>query len=313
MVLKHTFPAPRIHNEIYPFLHPLKFRNSLKGQVVLITGAIGTIASAVAESFATAGANLFLTDIRDSLADSTKERLLHLGADAVHYSRCDVTATVGNVDVLVNGAGVVGVRVFHKQDPSLFFRDMAINLNGPLMLTRLVMPSFIERRRGCVINVASRAGSLNLPFNISYSTSKAALIRLTSAIQAEVDEVAPSSDIQLYSIHPGAVRSDGQRDAALDEFPHITSRFAEWKKKFTGSPHLAGMACVALATGIAKDVLRGRYFDVEQDLEDVISKAPLLKADPLLHTLHVSMLGSLEREEGAIDREPEEPFDFPGF
>ncbi|KAH6868928.1 hypothetical protein B0T10DRAFT_596052, partial [Thelonectria olida] len=307
-----TDQAPRIHNEIYPFLHPSKFRNSLKGQVVLITGAIGTIASAIAESFATAGASLFLSDIRDSLADSTKERLLHLGADAVHYSRCDVNAAVGNVDVLINGAGVVGVRVFHKQDPSLFFRDMAINLNGPLMLMRLVMPSFIERRRGCVINVASRAGSLNVPFNISYSTSKAALIRLTSAIQAEVDEVAPSSDIQLYSIHPGAVL-DGQRDAALAEFPHITSRFAEWKNKFTGSPGLAGMACVALATGIAKDVLRGRYFDVEQDLEDIISNAALLKADPLLHTLHVTLLGSLEREEGAVDREPEAPFDFPGF
>ncbi|KAF4951989.1 hypothetical protein FGADI_7105 [Fusarium gaditjirri] len=322
---------PRIHNEIYPFLHPSKFRNSLKGQVVLITGALGTIAGAIAESFATAGASLFLSDIQASLPDSTKDHLLQLGAVAVNYSRCDVgdpkdceefvkqaKSIAGEIDVLVNGAGVVGIRVFHKQDPALFLRDMAINFNGPLVLMRLVLPSFIERRRGCVINIVSKAATEDFPFNISYCTSKAALVKLTTNIQAEVDQVVPSSDINLYSIHPGAVRSgiktaDGQQDAALAEYPQVVSGFVEWMKKFTGSPHLAGMACVALATGIAKDALRGRYYDVEQDLEDVIAQTSALKADPLLHSLHISMLGSFEREDGAIAMEPEASFDFPGF
>ncbi|KAF5637703.1 benzoate 4-monooxygenase [Fusarium sp. NRRL 52700] len=328
---------PRIHNEIYPFLHPTKFRDTLKGQIVLITGALGTIAGATAESFATAGARLVLSDIQPSLPNSTKDRLLDLGADAVYYSRCDVgdpkdckrlvqeaTSAVGEIDVLVNGAGVVGVRAFHKQDPALFLRDMAINFNGPMMLMHLVLPCFIQRRRGCVINIASKAATADYPFNLSYCASKAALVRLTSSLQAEVDEVAPSSKIHLYAIHPGAVRSglkstghvtslDGKLDPSLEEFPQVLPRFQEWMKRYTGSPHLAGMSCVALATGIAKDALRGRYYDVEQDLEDVIAQAALLKADPLLHTLHVSMLGSLEREQGAIDRKPEEPFDFPGF
>ncbi|EXA32392.1 hypothetical protein NW756_006281 [Fusarium oxysporum] len=322
---------PRIYIEIYPFLHPSKFRNSLKGEVVLITRALGTIAGATAESFATAGASIFLSDIQPSLPDSTKDRLLHLGADTVHYSRCDVgnpkdcqelveqvTSAVGVVDVLINGAGVVGLRVFHKQDPALFFRDMAINFNGPIVLMRLVLPGFIERRRGCVINIASKAATVDFPFNISYCTSKAALVKLTSILQAEVDEVAPSSDIHLYAIHPAAVRSvmrtaDGQQDATLEEFPQVISRLAEWTKRFTGSPYLAGMPCVGLATGIAKDALMGRYYDVEQDLEDIIPQAALLKADPLLHTLHISMFGSLEREEGVIAREAEASFDFPDF
>jgi short-subunit dehydrogenase len=97
---------------------------------------------------------------------------------------------------------------------------MAINLNGPLVLMRLVLPSFIERRRGCVINIASKAGTLNFPFNISYCTSKAALIRLTGAIQAEVDEVVPSSDIHLYAIHPGAVRSGMSTAGQLTQCSH---------------------------------------------------------------------------------------------
>ncbi|KAF5572842.1 cytochrome P450 monooxygenase [Fusarium pseudoanthophilum] len=296
-----------------------------------LTCALGTIAGATAECFATAGARLFLSDIQLSLPDSTKDRLLHLGAEAVHYHRCDVgnpneceelvkqaVSTAGDIDVLINGAGVVGIRVFHKQDPAIFLRDMAINFNGPLVLMRLVLPGFIERLRGCVINIASKAATQDMPFNISYCTSKAALVKLTTVLQAEIDEVAPSSDINLYAIHPGAIRSgmktaDGHQDVALGEFPQIMGRFDEWTKRFTGSPHLAGMSCVALATGIAKDALRGRYYDVEQDLEDVISQASLLKADPLLHTLHISMLGSFEREEGAIAQDPEEKFDFPGF
>ncbi|KAF5703649.1 cytochrome P450 monooxygenase [Fusarium mundagurra] len=314
--------------ELQGYLSPFSIGHR---QVILITGALGTIAGAIAESFATAGARLFISDIQPSLPDSTKDRLLHLGADAVHYYRCDVgnpkeceepvkqaISTAGEIDALINGAGVVGIRVFHKQDPALFFRDMAINFNGPLVLMRLVLPGFIERRRGCVINLASKAATVDFPFNISYCTSKAALVKLTSVLQAEIDEVAPSSDINLYAVHPGAVRSgmktaDGHHDTSLAEFPQVFSHFEEWMKKFTGSPHLAGMSCVALATGIAKDVLRGRYYDVEQDLEDIIAQAALLKADPLLHTLHISMLGSLEREEGAIAQKPEERFDFPGF
>ncbi|KAF5672746.1 cytochrome P450 monooxygenase [Fusarium denticulatum] len=132
-----------------------------------------------------------------------------------------------------------------------------------------------------ILKVLSKVGTVDFPFNISYCTSKAALIKLTSVLQAEADEVTPSSDINLYAIHPGAVRS--------------------------------GMKTAALATGIAKDALRGRHYDVEQDMEDVIAQASLLKADPLLHTLHISMLGSLEREEGAMAQEPEEKFGFPGF
>lgn len=57
---------------------------------MLPSGAVGTIAGAIAESFATAGANLFLSDIKDSLPDSVKEKLINLGAAGVHYSKRDV-------------------------------------------------------------------------------------------------------------------------------------------------------------------------------------------------------------------------------
>jgi hypothetical protein len=78
---------------------------------------------------------------------------------------------------------------------------------------------------------------------------------------------------------------------------------------YNDSPYLNGMVCVALASGVAKDSLRGRYFDVNQDLEDIIQQKEALRADPELYTLHTSFLGGLTylAPEGK-----DEPFGFPG-
>lgn len=81
---------------------------------------------------------------------------------------------------------------------------MAVNLNGPFFLMRLFLPDFIARKRGCIINTASRGGTIDTPFNISYNTSKAALIRLTACLQTEVDAKG-LRDIHMYALHPGGV------------------------------------------------------------------------------------------------------------
>lgn len=75
------------------------------------------------------------------------------------------------------------------------------------------------------------------------------------------------------------------------------------------------MVCVALATGLGKRVLRGRYFDVGQDLEDVLAQSQALAADPDLYSLHTSFLGELTNAgvpPGGYHAE-EVKFAFPGF
>lgn len=94
----------------------------------------------------------------------------------------------------------------HTKDPRHFISALAINLNGPYFLTQLLLSTFVERRSGCVINIASRSGSIDSPFNTGYSVSKAALIRLTGCLQKELDALG-YNDIHIYAIHPGAVRS----------------------------------------------------------------------------------------------------------
>lgn len=97
---------------------------------------------------------------------------------------------------------------------------MAVNLNGPYFLMRLVLPDFLARRRGCIINMASRAGTTTGPLLIDYHTSKTALIRLTACVQAEVD-LHKVEDVHLYSLHPGAVVSDMSKGTYRHSRSHI--------------------------------------------------------------------------------------------
>lgn len=74
------------------------------------------------------------------------------------------------------------------------------------------------------------------------------------------------------------------------------------------------MVSVALATGIGKEILRGRYLDCDQDLEDIIRQGDVLKSDPQLNSLNVSFLGGLPNDGGTGNLPLEKPFAMPdGF
>src|ERR1700761_1105866 len=94
----------------------------------------------------------------------------------------------------------------HTQAPQDFIYDLSVNLHGPYFLMRLLTPVFREQRSGCVLNISSRAGTVIIPWNTSYCTSKAALINLTGCLQKEFDAEG-FSDVHLYSLHPGGVKS----------------------------------------------------------------------------------------------------------
>src|SRR3954470_3495493 len=92
------------------------------------------------------------------------------------------------------------------QDPRDFIRDIAVNFHGPYYLMRLLLPKFREQRSGCILNIASRAGTVAIPYSTSYCASKAAMINLTACTQKELD-VEDLRDIHLYSLHPGGIKS----------------------------------------------------------------------------------------------------------
>jgi NAD(P)-dependent dehydrogenase (short-subunit alcohol dehydrogenase family) len=200
---------------------------------------------------------------------------------------------------------------------------------------RLLLPIFREQRSGCVLNIASRAGTVDIPYSTSYCASKAALINLTGCTQKELD-IEGYDDVHLYSLHPGGVRSEMtvkstthqapesvrhhadnapeySQESIANLPPKVAGAFANWLDIYIDSPYLNGMVCVALATGLAKDALKGKYFDVGQDLEDVVLQTAAVQSNPELYSLHTTFLGGLANDGGPPDRPKDEPFAFPGF
>lgn len=102
-------------------------------------------------------------------------------------------------------------------------------------------------------------------------------------------------------------------DESLLNLPkHAADRFKGWLDIYTDSPYLNGMTCVALANGVAKDILKGKYFDVGHDLEDVIAQGEAIRSDPELYSLHTTFLGGLSNL-NPTERPNDEPFNFPGL
>ncbi|KAK3384830.1 hypothetical protein B0H63DRAFT_413639 [Podospora didyma] len=324
--------TPRFRSDVYPFIYPKKFKGSLQDKVAIITGSAGAIGQGLAESFAVAGAKLVLTYNRTPPPATFEERCSSLGASAVKFIQCNVAElegcedlvkqtveAFGTVDILINNAGANGLGPLDAQDPRDFIHDIAVNFHGPYFLMRLVLPHFRAQHSGCVLNIASRAGTVIIPYSTSYCASKAALINLTGCVQKEVD-VEGLDDIHLYSLHPGGIKSAMTLKKYGEESvnnlpPQARGWFLRALDVYNDSPYLNGMVCVALASGVAKDVLRGKYFDVGQDLEDVLAQAEFIKKTPELYSLHTSFLGELSNSgvpPGGY-QVPETPFAFPGF
>jgi short-subunit dehydrogenase len=85
-----------------------------------------------------------------------------------------------------------------------------------------VLPGMRARNSGCIINIASRAGTINAPFATSYFSSKAALIRVTGCLQLE-QEMDGLNGISFYCLHPGGVRTHSHTDSstASSEISHV--------------------------------------------------------------------------------------------
>ncbi|CAK7238127.1 hypothetical protein SEUCBS140593_010353 [Sporothrix eucalyptigena] len=303
---------PALHVDVYQTISPEALAGLNNGKVAVVTGAARGIGKAIAISIAKTGANVALLDLDAERQADTKAECEKVGVKAFAYA-CDVTnhdvskqvyaqiqRDLGDVHIVVNNAGGNSRRPAHMETWEQFWRGVEINVKGALIWSLLVLPDFRARRAGSIINIASRAGTVTMPFAAAYSTGKAGLIRFSACLQAELDQDGFGDDIHVYALHPGAVKTSMTIPIADDvakEYPGMAEKWGNFHKLFRCVPEVCGQTCAFLSTGRGK-ALHGKYFDCEQDIGTVVAAGR--EGLEGLYDLKVEFLGGLPNDGGTV-------------
>jgi NAD(P)-dependent dehydrogenase (short-subunit alcohol dehydrogenase family) len=183
----------------------------LKGMRVAITGGARGIGLATAEALIAAGCRVALGDVHE---DAVKESADNVGALGYHLDVVDpvsfdsfldrVAAELGEIDVLINNAGIMPIGPFLDEDPNVTRRTLEINLMGVMIGTRLAGDRFMQRRSGHVINIASVMGTLASPNAATYCAVKYGVVGFSAALRQEWR----GSGVKVSAICPGFVRTE---------------------------------------------------------------------------------------------------------
>jgi NAD(P)-dependent dehydrogenase (short-subunit alcohol dehydrogenase family) len=254
----------------------------LHGQLAAVTGGGRGIGRVIAQTLAAAGAAVAVLSRSPSELVETVTLIERAGGRARAFpldvlNAADVAGTLaeiaralGPLDLLVNNAGDGGpVGPLEQTDPALWWRTQEVNLRGPMLCTHAVLPGMIERRRGRIINVSSRAAEISQPYLSSYIVSKLALNKMTELLAVETKQYG----IAMFAISPGPVHTAMSEaflksDEAAKWMPWFRPMFAE----HAVPPELAAKLCLTLASGQA-DSLTGRSLSITDDLAALAASA----------------------------------------
>lgn len=195
----------------------------LTGSVAVVTGAARGIGASIGQLLAAAGAQVVLADLDEDGARATASSL---GDDISLAVRTDVTDPVsiadavvsaenrfGPVDLLVNNAFATTVGPFTDISDDDIRASLDVILLGSIFASRAVLPGFLARARGSIINIISDAGRVGESRMVPYSAGKAGLIGLTRAMAKEFGH----KGIRVNGVSPGTVRTATTLDAMARE------------------------------------------------------------------------------------------------
>lgn len=196
---------------------------SLRGKVVLITGAGSGLGEATARAFARAGCAVVCSDINTEAAERVRRELdpdaaeslaLHCDvgdADSVAQMVATASERFGRIDVLVNNAAVDHTASTIDLTVEQWDKIIAVNLRGPFLLAKAVFPIMQRQRAGHIINIASTAGVRAWANAAPYHASKWGVIGLGRSLGVE----GRPDNIRVTTIIPGGMRT------------HFFDRFAD--------------------------------------------------------------------------------------
>lgn len=259
---------------------------SLEGKVALVTGASYGIGFAIAAAFAEAGATIVFNDINQELVDKGLASYAEKGIRAYGYV-CDVTdeddvnafvkqveEEAGVIDILVNNAGIIKRIPMCEMTAAQFRQVVDIDLNGPFIVSKAVIPGMIRKGHGKIINICSMMSELGRETVSAYAAAKGGLKMLTKNIASEYGEY----NIQCNGIGPGyiatpqtaplrEIQPDGSRHP-FDQFIIAKTPAARWGR----AEDLQGPA-VFLASD-ASNFVNGHILYVDGGILAYIGKQP---------------------------------------
>ena len=253
----------------------------LTGKVALITGASYGIGYAIACGLAKAGAIIVFNDINQDLVSKGIEAYKTDGIEAHGYV-ADVTneeqinnmvaqieKEVGVIDILVNNAGIIKRIPMIEMTAAEFRQVIDIDLNGPFIVSKAVLPSMIKKGAGKIINICSMMSELGRETVSAYAAAKGGLKMLTRNIASEYGEF----NIQCNGLGPGYIETPQTapiRGAGhpFNEFIIAKTPAARWGK----TEDLVGPA-VFLASP-ASDFVNGHVLYVDGGILAYIGKQP---------------------------------------
>jgi NAD(P)-dependent dehydrogenase (short-subunit alcohol dehydrogenase family) len=211
----------------------------LTGQTAIVTGAATGIGEAIARRLARAGATIAVADLD---ADGASVVAASIGGDsfgvAIDISRADsveqavaaVLARRGQIDVLINNAGIAGKAApLWEQTDEDWQRVIAVNMTGVFNTCRAVITHMRGRKYGRIVNIASIAGKEGNPNMTGYSATKAAVIAFTKSLAKEV----ALDGICVNSVTPAVIRTRILDQLTQAQIDYMTDRIP---MRRTGTP-----------------------------------------------------------------------------
>lgn len=203
---------------------------NIKGNVALVTGGSRGLGPHIARFLAKEGVSIALTARTKSGLDKTIESLAPFNIDAKAFpaditdaaSRTEllenVTNHFGSIDLLINNAGMEWVCAYSDMTPEHIETMVRTNMIAPMLLTRMVIPGMVQRKKGHIVTMSSLGGKKGSPYSATYAGTKAGLVQWTSGIRQELRGTGVSASV----ICPGFVSDSGMFAVYEKKAPKIT-------------------------------------------------------------------------------------------